>query len=387
MWFGFPKNIFFLGLTSLFNDFSSEMVLSAFPAFFTSVLKSGAGSLGLVEGIADAASNIFKIYSGRLSDKLQKRKFLVVSGYALSTITRPFYLLAGSITGVGALRFLDRTGKGLRDAPRDAIISLSVAKKDLGRSFGYHRTMDTLGGILGPLTAFFILSYFPLRFDILFMTAFVVGLVAIVTLVFIKDIPASLIRDIAAPHDGLSREFTLYLASVFLLSVGALPIAVLLLKTQSLGLTLASIPLFYMLYSISYSVFAIPAGKLSDRVGPRKVIAVGYSVLIIGYAALALATSPWALATGFLLLGLFPALTDGVQRSLAAQLSGEASRGRAYGFMNAAVGVGALVAGAGGGYLWQIVGPGAAFIAASAVIILGLAIFFIAAAPRYSRLA
>src|SRR3989338_2419892 len=158
---GLKKNVFILGLTSLFNDFSSEMVLSVFPAFFTSVLKSGAASLGLVEGIADAASNFIKIYSGQLSDKVQKRKIFVIWGYSLSTLTRPFYILTSSVAGVLGLRLADRIGKGLRDAPRDALISLSTSKDETGKSFGYHRAMDTIGAILGPLVAFFILSRFP----------------------------------------------------------------------------------------------------------------------------------------------------------------------------------------------------------------------------------
>src|SRR3989344_7381741 len=145
--FGLPRNIFFLGLTSFLNDFSSEMVFSVFPAFFTSVLKAGAGALGLVDGVAEASSNLFKIYSGHLSDRFQKRKPLVVSGYMLSVLTRPFYSLTSTVGGALGLRFLDRVGKGMRDAPRDAIITLSTPKEELGRSFGYHRAMDTTGAI------------------------------------------------------------------------------------------------------------------------------------------------------------------------------------------------------------------------------------------------
>jgi len=171
---GLPKNIFFLGLTSLFNDFSSEMVFSVFPAFFTTVLKAGARSLGLVDGIAEGLSNLFKIFSGNVSDRLQRRKALVVAGYVLSVLTRPFYVFVSAVGGALGLRVLDRVGKGLRDAPRDAIISLSTPKEELGRSFGYHRAMDTLGSILGPLVAYLILRFYPLHFNAVFLTAFVV---------------------------------------------------------------------------------------------------------------------------------------------------------------------------------------------------------------------
>ena len=158
---GLPRNVFFLGLTSFFNDFSSEMVASVFPAFFISVLKAGAESLGLVEGVAEAASNLIKVYSGRWSDRIEKRKVFAIVGYTLSVFTRPFYVFAGSVGAVIGLRLTDRIGKGLRDPPRDALISLSTSKEEIGRSFGYHRAMDTLGAIVGPLVAYIVLSYNP----------------------------------------------------------------------------------------------------------------------------------------------------------------------------------------------------------------------------------
>ena len=184
---GLPRNVFFLGLTSFFNDFSSEMVASIFPAFFISVLKTGAESLGLVEGVADAASNLIKIYSGRWSDKIGQRKIFAVAGYTLSVFTRPFYVLAGSVGAVISLRLTDRIGKGLRDSPRDALISLSTTKEESGRSFGYHRAMDTLGAIIGPLVAFVVLSYYPMAFNSVFIIAFIVGLLAIASLWLVQD--------------------------------------------------------------------------------------------------------------------------------------------------------------------------------------------------------
>lgn len=378
--FGLPKNIFLLGLTSFFNDFSSEMIFSIFPAFFTSVLQAGAASLGLVDGIAEAASNFFKAYSGNLSDRFQKRKALVVSGYTLSVLTRPFFMLISTVSGALSLRLLDRVGKGLRDAPRDAIISLSTPKDELGRSFGYHRAMDTAGAILGPLVAYGILLRFPLHFDIVFITAFVVGIFAVLTLFFIADVVvASRAQrsNFFSSLGALSFRFKLFLGSVFLLSVGSLPVTVLLLKTQSIGLAIATIPLFYMLYNISYAGFSMPAGKMSDAIGAKTVIAAGYVLLLGSYLALHVAGSAWALSAGFLLLGLFPAFTDGVQRSLAAQLSKEELRGSALGLLNAAVGLGALLAGVVGGYLWQAYGPAGAFLFASSVIVSGLALFFV----------
>ena len=182
---GLPHNVFFLGLTSFFNDFSSEMVASIFPAFFISVLKAGAESLGLVEGVAEAASNLIKVYSGRWSDRIEKRKVFAIVGYTLSVFTRPFYVFAGSVGAVIGLRLTDRIGKGLRDPPRDALISLSTTKDEMGRSFGYHRAMDTLGAIVGPLVAYIVLSYNPAAFNSVFIIAFVVGFAAIASLFII----------------------------------------------------------------------------------------------------------------------------------------------------------------------------------------------------------
>jgi len=218
------------------------------------------------------------------------------------------------VGGALGLRVLDRIGKGLRDSPRDAIISLSTPKEELGRSFGYHRAMDTVGSILGPLVAYLILRFYPLHFNAVFLTAFVVGIITILTLFFISDVTLKLKKERATIWTAFARlspQFKLYALSVFVLSVGSLPIAVLLLTTQSLGLIIADIPLFYMVYNLSYAGFSMAAGKMSDRLGARSVICLGYATLLIGYFVLNGAHSPWPLAGGFLILGLFPALTDG----------------------------------------------------------------------------
>jgi MFS family permease len=383
---GLQKNVFFLGLTSLFNDFSSEMVYAAFPAFFISVLKAGAASLGLVDGVAESFSNLFKIYSGNLSDRFQKRKLLIVLGYGLSVITRPFYIVASTVTSALGLRVLDRVGKGLRDSPRDAMISLSVPKEELGRSFGYHRAMDTMGAIVGPLVAYLLLRAYPLKFNVVFLTAFVIGIIAVFSLLFVSDIATNFAvkrHDLIASWRGLTGRFKIFIFAIFILSIGGLPVAVVLLKTQSIGLVIADIPLFYMIYNLSYAIFSLPAGKLSDKIGAPSVIAIGYIFLLVSYFVIARVTSSWALAVGFFIFGLFPGLTDGVQRSLASQLSGEEFRGGALGLLNAAYGFGALVAGIAGGILWQAYGSGVAFVGASCIVVVGLVLFiFSVKGPR-----
>lgn len=372
---GLPRNVFFLGLTSFFNDFSSEMVASVFPAFFISVLKTGAESLGLVEGIADASSNVIKIYSGRWSDRIEQRKIFAVAGYTLSVFTRPLYVLAGSVAAVVGLRVTDRVGKGLRDSPRDALISLSTPEEETGRSFGYHRAMDTLGAIVGPLVAYVVLSYNPAAFNAVFVIAFVVGLAAIASLWLVRDIRQTLATKRIEAPEGFPRRVYGYLASMFILSIGTLPMAVLLLKTRDLGVTIAAIPLFYAISNISYAIFSWPAGRAADAWGTGKILVIGYGFLILGYLILVISPSLSVLVAGFLLVGVFSAFTDGVQRSHLSLLVEDRYTGTAYGYLNAAVGFGALIAGVAGGYIWQQFSDTIAIIAAICVVVAGLAVF------------
>ncbi len=383
--FGLQKNVFFLGLTSFFNDFSSEMILSILPAFFISVLQSGAESMGLVEGIADFSSNIIKIYSGRLSDKINKRKIFAILGYSLSVATRPFYILAGHVGNIVGLRVTDRVGKGLRDSPRDALIALSAPADEMGKSFGYHRAMDTLGAIIGPFVAFLILERFPNSFNKVFITSFIVGILAISSLLLVKEITNSIEKRKADAKifNGFSKNFKMYLISIFIMSLGTMPVAILLFRTKDIGFAIASIPLFYMIYNLSYAIFSIPAGKVADKIGEKKVIFTGYLFLLLGYIFLGLSHSLIPLIIGFLFVGTFSALTDGMQRAVVSKIVEKEKQGGAYGYLNASVGFGALFAGIVGGFLWQNYGDSIALIISSIFVILGLIIFLF---NRYEKM-
>lgn len=375
--FGVERNVFFLSLTSLLNDASNEMILSILPAFFISVLKSGAQALGIVEGVADAVANFIKIYSGRLSDKIEKRKIFAVAGYSLSVASRPFYLLAQSIGGIIGIRIVDRIGKGLREAPRDVLISLSTPPKEMGKSFGFHRGMDTIGAILGPLGAYFVLKLVPNGYSHVFIVAFVLGVLAVFSLFLVTEVVGkgkSKNWNLKA-FGSLPKNYKTYLLSVFILSIGSLPLAVLLFRTKDIGFAIASIPLFYMVYNIFYSVLSLPAGKLADKLGDAKIISLGYLSLIVGYAVMALTTNLVGLLIAFFFIGAFSALTDGVQRAYVSNLVAEDLRGSAYGFLNAGIGFGALFAGIGGGFVWQKFGDVTALIVAVVVILVGLAVF------------
>lgn len=387
---GLNKNIFTLGLTSFFNDFSNEMILAAFPAFFTSVLKSGAASLGLVEGIADGAANFLKIYSGNLSDRIQKHKIFILIGYSLSVIIRPFYILTGSIGTVLGLRVVDRVGKGLREPPRDVIISASVPREEIGRSFGYHRALDRAGGILGPLAAYLILSRWEGGFNVIFITAFVLGLISVATLLFVTDIVVTKTEQGSkllsfSTIGSLPKSFRYYLLAIFLLSIGSLPTAILLLKTTSIGLVIASIPLFYMVYSISYSGFSYMSGKLSDEKGSTRILKFGYLALIASYTGIAFANSSWLLVFSFIVLGIFSATTDAAQRAHTSKVVDLSKRGTAFGLLNASIGFGAMLSGIGGGYIWQHYSPITALFSASIIVILGLIVMQISVITKKSE--
>jgi len=215
--------------------------------------------------------------------------------------------------------------------------------------------MDTVGSILGPFVAFLILQHWPGAFYRVFLTSFLIGLVALASLGFITEFTSRHSRGQSgslASFRILPRQFRTYVALIFLLSVGTVPVVVLLLKTQPLGLAIADVPLFYMLYSVSYAALSLPVGQLSDRIGAKRVLVIGYTVLIASYLIIGLAGTSVSLAIGFLVLGCFPALTDGIQRSYAAKITESSVRGQALGWLNAAVGFGGFIAGAGGGYLW-----------------------------------
>jgi len=377
--FGVEKNVFFMGLVSFFNDFSNEMIVSIFPAFFSSVLKSGAASLGFIEGVADGLSNIAKIFSGRLSDKLQKRKILALSGYILSVATRPFYLLSSTAGHVLGIRIFDRIGKGVREAPRDSLLSLSTTKQNAGRSFGFHRTMDSLGSILGPLASFFILSAYPEAFNAVFITAFFVGVLALFSFVFVREMYVTVLKDgptkLHLRLNAHTKEFRRFLVVIFTLSFANLPIALLLLRTQDLGLALSNIPLFYLFFNISHSLFSFKAGQLADKVGDRPIILGGYLLTALAYLFMIYDHTLTVLAIGFVILGIGFAMTDGVQRSFAARLTREEERGSAYGLLNASIGFGLMFSGIVGGLLWQLFGAVTALSFSLGLILVALIAF------------
>lgn len=378
---GLRANVFWLGLVSLFNDFSSQMIYSVMPAFLVGVLGAPAFFVGLIDGFADALASFLKIYFGWVSDKTHKRKFIAIMGYALSTSTRWILALAGNFWQVFILRAVDRAGKGMRDAPRDALISESVEKSEIGKSFGFNRAMDALGGTLGPLAAVLILPVIMNDYRLLFKIAFAVGILSLLSFIFIKDIKKKFGAELpAAKYFGFSlknysREFKHYILSIFIFGLGVMPVTLLLLKSSNLSMGLKSIPLMYFVYSLSFVLFAVPIGKLSDKLGERKILIGGFLAAIGSYLILALNSGVFGIAAGFVVFGLYSAMTDGIERALASRLVPEEKLAAGQGFLNAAVGISSLIAGVAAGAIWTSYGPVQAIFYGITLMIMGLFIF------------
>ncbi len=380
--FGLKSNVFWLGLVSLFNDFSSEMMYSVMPGFLTAVLGAPPVFVGFIEGFADALASVFKIYFGWFSDKIGKRKILAVAGYSISVSTRWFLALVGNFWQVFILRAIDRVGKGLRDSPRDALIFESVGRSEAGKSFGYHRAMDTIGGALGPLTAVFLMPYIMNDYRLLFRISFVFGILAVLTFVFVRDVNKPVPEAVRPPPKpfsfslkGYSGLFKEYIAAVFIFGLGLMPLPLMLLKSQEIGLDGFSIPLMYFVSNFAFVLFAIPAGKLADRIGDKKVIAIGFLAAIFSYLNLALFSTAWSVVLGFATFGVYSAMTDGVQRALAAKLVPDDRLASGQGYLNAAVGLSSLMAGIIGGTIWTVMGSSSALLYGAAMMSAGLAIF------------
>ena len=377
---GLRPNVFFLGLVSMLNDFSAEMIYSVMPAFLTVVLGAPPVFVGFIEGFADALASVLKIYFGWFSDKIGKRKILAVFGYLLSVSTRWFLALVGSFWQVFILRSIDRVGKGLRDSPRDALISESVEPRELGKSFGYHRAMDTIGATLGPLFAVFLLPIILNDYRLLFKIAFVFGTLSVLTFIFVRDVKVK--KESAEPHPPFSfslkeysHQFKVYLAAVFVFGLGVMPVALLLLKSKEVGINGFSIPFMYFVYNLSFVLFAIPAGKLADKIGDKKVIAGGFLAGIFSYLNLAFFSTLPSVILGFITFGIYSAMTDGVERAFASKLVSASKLASGQGFLNSAIGISSLLAGLIGGGIWTAYGSKLALIYGAIMMIVGLLTF------------
>lgn len=358
-----PRNVWVLTAVSFLTDISSEMIVHLIPLFLANVLGARTITIGLIEGVAETTASLVKILSGRLSDRLGRRKWLTVAGYGLSAAAKPFLALANSWQGVFAVRFVERTGKGIRTAPRDALIADSITPARRGLAFGVQRAGDTAGAALGILAAMAVVWWAQGAELALARETFQ-------TLVWLSVIPAALavlllvvgVREerrpgvggeAARPAGGLPAPFKRYLLVVVIFTLGNSADAFLLLRAQERGVSILGVLALLVLMNAIYSVVSGPAGSLSDRVGRKRLLAGGWALYALVYLGFAAAQAAWQLLLLFALYGLYYGLTEGVAKAAVADLVPGAARGAAYGWFNGAIGVAALPASLIAGLLWQ----------------------------------
>lgn len=373
-----PKSVWALGFVSLFMDVSSEMIHALLPAFLVTVVGAGALTVGLIEGVAEATASIVKVFSGALSDALGKRKLLAVAGYGLSALTKPLFPLATSALPVFGARFADRIGKGIRGAPRDALIADLTPPDVRGRAYGLRQSLDTVGAFCGPLLAIALMAASGDDFRFVFWVAVIPALIAVSVLVFAVKEPRHLQpAPLRSPIrlDELRRlgpAFWRLVIVASLLTLARFSEAFLLLRVQDLGLAVAWLPLALVVMNLVYSVAAYPIGVLADRSNPRVLLGIGFCTLIVADLVLAFAQD-WSFAMlGVALWGLHMGMTQGLFATLVAQVAPADRRGTAFGLFHLGTGLALLAASVIAGALWQWLGGPATFLAGALFTLTGL---------------
>ena len=375
---GLNPNIFFLGVVSLLTDVSSEMVFTLVPLFLCNVLGAATTVVGLIGGLSESADAIFRIFSGRISDRIKKRKFLAVLGYSISTVAKPFMYLAASWSSVLVIRFGDRIGKGIRSSPRDALIADSVSAGERGKGFGLHRAMDTSGAVLG-LGIAAIIIYLVQRSGLelslrtyhwLVLVGVVPAVLAVLVLLLFVHEKRKKPSPVIGPDGGLAsgmvkagfdNRFKVFLVIMAVFTLGNSSDFFVILRAQNLGSPVLFIALMLVLFNVSYAVFSIPAGILSDRLGRRKVIALGWFIYALIYLGFAVASELWQIWLLFAGYGIYYGMVEGVARAFVADLVAEERRGTAYGLYHGVVGLALLPASLVAGWLWDAVSPATPF--------------------------
>jgi len=390
--FGLNPNVFFLGLVSFFTDISSEMIFTLMPLFLSNILGAATITIGLIEGITESAAALLKVFSGWISDRLGKRNIVTFTGYALSALAKPFMYVASTWGIVVGIRFADRFGKGIRSAPRDALIADSLTSSERGRGFGFHRMMDTAGAAVGLITAAVVVYTLQARtmnlVSATYQTLVIIGVIpailALFMFIFIRDIRKKTECNTIITIEGksvmggiLNRRFYTFLVITLIFTLGNSSDAFLILRAQNMGSCVLDIILMLITFNISYALFSIPAGVVSDRLGRKYVIAIGWAIYALTYVGLAILSASWQIWLFFVLYGIYYGLAEGVTRAFVADLVPIESRGMAYGIFHGMVGITLMPASIIGGWLWQTYGPSVTFYAGAGLAALALVLLLL----------
>jgi len=386
-----PRNLWIVTATSFLTDISSEMIFNLVPLFLANVLKAGTAAIGLIDGLAETTASLMKIYSGALSDRLGARKWITVAGYALSAFSKPFLYFANAWSSVLAVRVTDRLGKGIRTAPRDALVADSIDEKRRGLAFGLHRAGDTAGAFIGVAAAAAIVWTTERNAALLSQRTFQIAvLISILPAILAVIILAAGARETGVrakskvpilSMKGMDRRFKLFMLVLALFTLGNSSDAFIILLGQNRGLTVLQVMIMMMSFNLVYSALSGPLGALSDRIGRRKLILYGWIAYGLVYLGFAVSKTGWQVWVMFGLYGIYYAATEGSTKAFIADLVAPDQRGKAYGISNAVVGLMAFPASVFAGLLWQGAfgwmgfGPSAPFLFGAALAILAGVLF------------
>lgn len=356
--FGISKNVFVMGWVSFFNDIASEMVYPIVPIFLTTFLGASVAIVGVIEGIAESTAALLKVFSGWLSDKFQKRMPFISSGYSLSAFSKLLLGLAYSWPIVLIARFLDRFGKGIRTSARDSLIAESCSANERGKSFGFHRALDTLGAVFGPLGAILFLTIFKNNLRLTFYIAFIPALIGIILLlVFVKEKKKKALcaSELRLRWRDVNPSFKIYLFINIIFFIGNSSDTFLILRAQNLGLAIKTTIFAYVLFNITYSLLSIPAGIIVDKIGAKKVIITGLFIFSIVYFFFGFINSSMFIWLLFPIYGIYMALTEGVGKAYISLLVPVEKSGTAFGIYQTAIGICSFFASFIAGLMWSYI--------------------------------
>ncbi|MBI4850306.1 MAG: MFS transporter [Acidobacteria bacterium] len=356
-----PLTAIIIGIVSLFSDLSTEMAYPLLPLFISTLPGASPVYLGLIEGIAEATASLITGFSGWISDWFQKRKTIAILGYGLTTISKPIVALATGIPMVMTGRFLDRFGKGIRSAPKDTILANVATEENRGQIFGFERMMDSAGAVLGPLFAILLFYQFSFSLQTIFLLTVIPSVLAFGCILWVKEPDAQTSKKRTLSLKGLSKEFWVFLAINAIFNIGNSTNAFLILKTDELKMSVAASLGCYMLYNAVYSIGSYPAGIVSDKLGRKNILLVGFVIFSLVYFGFAQTQSTFWIWILFAFYGIYPALTDGVSKAMAVDLTTPEVRATAIGLFAASVGLTRIPASYFGGLLWEKYGSSSTF--------------------------